>query len=627
MTLALGFDIDGREIVSLDDDQIKNAAEAIFSAGISQVAIIGVFSALDHSGRHEERCGALMSQYAPTLSITCSHRIGGPGFLERENATILNASVLPLANRIIRGFRNAMHQLRLTCSLFLTQNDGTLTDEITAARFPIKTFASGPINSLTGAAFLAGMGTHRSRTTVPSEADKQVLVVDVGGTTTDVCALLPSGFPRQAPKYVKIAGVRTAFSMPEVLSIGLGGGSHIRCESESVVVGPDSVGHRLTVDALAFGGGVLTAFDIFVAAGGAPKDSLRVPEVPSYVVAGARKQISNMLQQVIEEMKVSAAPVVVLLVGGGSIIQMDELDGVECIRPPHHDSANAIGAVIAKAAGEVDLIEILDGKVEDDVIHRAEKEAIMAAIRNGADPDDVRVLELEKIPLQYVTNKATRIRVKAAGRLSITQSAETTAKLQYSQQEISLEKKDRPQQLQRETEDRITYPKMQSLVTPSVGIDISSYHPEVKDSVWYVSPVDLEFISFGTGILGTGGGGPSYLEYLACLKHLRSSSGKMRIISLRAVNDSDLCVSGSWFGAPSVSGERLSAGTEILAAIDGLNKILGHSTFDAIVPIEIGGGNGLSPFPTGVHYDIPIVDGTCAKHVNLPAQPNVAQLI
>lgn len=562
-----------------------------------------------------------MSQHAPTLSVTCSHRIGGPGFLERENATILNASVRPLANQIIRGFRHAMHQLRLTCPLFVTQNDGTLTDETTAALFPIKAFASGPTNSLTGAAFLAGMETGRSRTTtVPSEAEKQVLVVDIGGTTTDVCALLPSGFPRQAPNYVKIAGVRTAFSMPEVASVGLGGGSHIHGDYHSIDVGPDSVGHRLTVDALAFGGDILTATDIFVAAGGVVKDSLRVPKVAPSVLAGARKQISNMLQQVIEEMKVSAAPIIVLLVGGGSIIQMDGLDGVEFIRPPHHDSANAIGAVIAKVAGEVDYIEILDGKIEDDVIRGAEKEAIMTAIKNGADPDDVKVLELERIPLQYVTNKATRIRAKAAGRLLYTQSSETATNILYPQQEFSLEIEDRHQQSHTETENQITSPKLETLVTPSLGIDINSYHPEVKEGVWYVSAVDLEFISFGTGILGTGGGGPSYLEYLACLKHLRSGSGKMRIISLKALKDSDLCVFGSWFGAPSVSGERISAGTEIFAAIDVLNKILGHATFDGIVASEIGGGNGLSPFPTGVHYDIPVIDGTCVRCENFMVQ-------
>ena len=607
LTEIVGFEIDGREILPLDIRQIRKTAEEIFSAGVTQVVLIGVFSALDRSGKHEETCRDLMSQYAPTLSITCSHQIGGLGFLERENAAILNASILPLANRIIGGFRNAMQQLRLDCPLFLTQNDGTLTDDITAVKLPIKTFASGPTNSLTGASFLAGIETDQSQTKDEiSKSESQVLVVDIGGTTTDVCALLPSGFPRQAPSSVKIGGVRTAFSMPDVVSIGLGGGSRIRCDSPTISVGPDSVGHHLTTEAVVFGGDVLTATDIYVASGGIIGNPKRVLDLERSIVAGVRQKITKMLEQVIEEMKVSAASVIALLVGGGSIIQMDTLDGIECIRPPYYDAANAVGAAIAKVAGEVDLIEILDGQKEDEVVAKAKKEALAAAVRKGAEPDDVKVLELEKIPLQYVTNKAIRLRVKAAGKLV---PAKTTTTSTFPHQRFSPETDDTRQQLDAATEEKEISPSSVSLVEPSLETDIFSYRPDVRNGVWYISPVDLEFIAFGTGILGTGGGGSSYLKYLACLKHVREFPGKMRVVSLKSLKRSDLCVSGFHFGAPSVSGERIPAGTEIFAAHDTLNRILGHATFKAIVVGEIGGGNGLSAFPSSVHYDRPVVDG------------------
>jgi DUF917 family protein len=48
---------------------------------------------------------------------------------------------------------------------------------------------------------------------------------------------------------------------------------------------------------------------------------------------------------------------------------------------------------------------------------------------------------------------------------------------------------------------------------------------------------------------------------------------------------------------------------EITTAIDYSVKMSGHSHFEAIVADEIGGGNGLSTFPSSVHYDIPVVDG------------------
>jgi len=344
--------IDGREILPLAPKQIEQSAQDLKKKEITKVALVGVFSPLDHSGIHQERCKALMLEVNPDLDIVCSHSIGGVGLLERENATILNASILSEAKKTINGFKRAMRKLQLSCPLYLTQNDGTLTGADEAAKLPIKTFASGRTNSMTGAAFLAGLDKPHSDT----EAGAQVLVLDISGTTTDVCALLPSGFPRQAPNFVEVGGVRTAFSMPDVLSVGLRGGSRIGVDGDGkVTVGPDSVGHYLTTKALVFGGNLLTSTDIVVASGRGKIGAVKsVTGVPRDVIDGARRRINEILQRVVEDMKVSAAPVTVLLVGGGSIEYMDELEGVtRCIIPPHHDSANAVGAAIAKVAGEV----------------------------------------------------------------------------------------------------------------------------------------------------------------------------------------------------------------------------------------------------------------------------------
>lgn len=76
-------------------------------------------------------------------------------------------------------------------------------------------------------------------------------------TTTDICALLKSGYPRQSAAFVKIAGVRTNFTIPDVHSIAIGGGSIIRNVGRTTV-GPDSVGSRLDIDSIAFGGKTMT---------------------------------------------------------------------------------------------------------------------------------------------------------------------------------------------------------------------------------------------------------------------------------------------------------------------------------------------------------------------------------
>lgn len=189
-------------------------------------------------------------QFLPHTDPTA---VGQLGFLERENATILNTSILKFARSTIRGFKLAMRSLGLTCPLFLTQNDGTIIDADTAEGCPIRTFSSGPTNSMTGAAYLAGLDTANGK--MPNAP---VLVADIGGTTTDVCALLPSGFPRQAGTWVEIGGVRSSFSMPEVVSVALGGGTLVDHTLEKTTVGPESVGHRLRQEALVFGGNTLT---------------------------------------------------------------------------------------------------------------------------------------------------------------------------------------------------------------------------------------------------------------------------------------------------------------------------------------------------------------------------------
>lgn len=106
------------------------------------------------------------------------------GLLERENATILNASLLSYAAQVVAGFVDSVQQLQLACPLFLTSNDGTLMTCDQAVRFPIKTFSSGPTNSMRGANFLASWASGGPR-------KETALVVDVGGTTVSTLTYSP----------------------------------------------------------------------------------------------------------------------------------------------------------------------------------------------------------------------------------------------------------------------------------------------------------------------------------------------------------------------------------------------------------------------------------------------------
>lgn len=606
-----GLEVDGRPIAPLNEAEVRETARQIAVSGVKAVAIVGVFSPLDHDNVFEARCRSILQDEVPELRVTCSQDIGPTGLLERENATILNASILRTGHKVKRGFRRAMQKLDLTCPLYLSQNDGTLIDADAAAEFPIKTFASGPTNSMTGAAFLAGCELHggikpavngvngvksngspEAMTHGHSHVEPQILVVDIGGTTTDVCALLPSGFPRQAPGFVEIAGVRTAFTIPEVVSVGLGGGSKVLVSADStstVTVGPTSVGHNILSEARVFGGPTLTATDIVVAEGKAELgDVSLIKDVPEDVIRDAQAEINKMLAAVVDKMRVSTAPVHAILVGGGAILVPDSIAGVDkCIKPIHQGAANAIGAAIGKVSGEIDIIEILDGNDEAKIVAAARQRAIDLAIAKGAAPEDVKIVEVNKMPLQYMSKATIRLQVRAVGKLAVPDVFDPSTLPSLSNGHAPVVRADDGSDT--EEGEKVTVPNVNQPTTkPALDVDLDAYRPDVRNGTWYVSAVDLDLIATGCNILGTGGGGPTYYELLKGLQTLETyGKDSIRVVSPKSLKDDATISLGSWYGSPSVINERIGSGTEITAAINAVNKIRGIKTINGLLADEM----------------------------------------
>ena len=399
-----GYEFDGRAISEFNPDEVRSAAEDIAAKGIKAVAVSCVFSPVNHD--LEDRTADIVAELVPGVTVTKSNEIGRIGLLERENAAILNACLHSLADRTVAAFERAISDLGITAPLYLTQNDGTLMAADFARTFPVLTIASGPTNSMRGAAFLSGL--------------TDAVVVDIGGTTTDV-GMLTQGFPREASVAVDIGGVRTNFRMPDVSSIGLGGGS--RVDLEQMTIGPTSVGFRLTEQALVFGGDTLTTSDIAVAAGIAELgDSSHVANLDADRVRVAIDRIHEMVETAVDRMKTSAEPVPVVIVGGGSVLVSRSIEGAsEVIKPNHFEAANAVGAAIAQVSGEIDRVYSLAQVSRDQALASAKQEAADRAIEAGADPDSVDIVDVEDVPLAYLPGNATRIRVKAVGDLALAQ--------------------------------------------------------------------------------------------------------------------------------------------------------------------------------------------------------------
>ncbi len=398
-----GYEFDGRPISPIDPDELRRHAADMRANGVRSVAISSVFSPVNHD-LEVQAAEIIGAELGPDVAISLSHEIGRIGLLERENATIINAALRELAVEIVDGLTAAVRRQGIEAPIYLSQNDGTLMDEEYVRLYPVATFASGPTNSMRGAAATSGLAT--------------CAVIDVGGTTADI-GLLINGFPRETANEVKVAGIRTNFRMPDVLSLGIGGGSIVDVETGEV--GPESVGYRLTTEALVFGGSTLTATDIAVAAGRADiGDRSKVAHLDPALVERVLARIAHRVAEAVDRMRTSPEPIPVVAVGGGSILLPDVLPIFGAVhRPDNYAVANAIGASIAQVGGEIDKVYAVEPGKRDETLAAVRAEAVDKAVAAGARPASVSIVDFDEVPIPYLPGNATRIRVKAVGDLDM----------------------------------------------------------------------------------------------------------------------------------------------------------------------------------------------------------------
>jgi N-methylhydantoinase A/oxoprolinase/acetone carboxylase beta subunit len=354
-----GHEVDGRPIVPFHEAAMRQAAREIRASGVRSAAVTAIFSPIDAGD--EERAGAILAEECPGVAV-------------------------------------ALAESGLDAPLYLTQNDGTVTLASQAEAFPVYSFASGPTNSMRGAAFLSRLD--------------DAVVVDVGGTTTDV-GCLRHGFPREANAVVEVGGVRTLFRMPDLLSLGLGGGTLV--EPAPLTIGPRSVGYRLTEEALVFGGTTLTCTDLAVAAGLIELgDPTRVAHVSRALVSDGIRLIHERIAEAVDRTKTDAGDVPVIAVGGGSFLVPPRMPGVsQVVRVAHHPVANAVGAAIAQISGELD--QVFQNMTREAALAEARRLAEERAVRSGARRESLKVVEVEDIPLAYLPGNSLRTRVRVVG--------------------------------------------------------------------------------------------------------------------------------------------------------------------------------------------------------------------
>ncbi|MBK5517917.1 hydantoinase/oxoprolinase family protein [Pseudomonas sp. TH10] len=220
----------GEEVRPLDDDDIRRQLKVLKAQGIEALTVSLMNAYIN--GAHELRVAELAAEIMPEIPVSLSH-IVLPEMQEYERTltTVANASVRPVVGRYIRNLRQQLKELGITAQFALLRSDGGLMSSQAAEEHPASLLMSGPAGGVTGALWVAA-----------NAGLKNILTLDVGGTSTDV-ALIENLEPRLA-RTTDVGHLTVRVSALDVKTIGAGGGSIARVPelTRALRVGPESAG-------------------------------------------------------------------------------------------------------------------------------------------------------------------------------------------------------------------------------------------------------------------------------------------------------------------------------------------------------------------------------------------------
>ena len=368
-----GLDHRGTEVTPLAPEGLARAAARWKEDGVRAVACVGKFS--PRNPAHENAMREVAAR-ACGLPVTCGHALSGQLNFPRRIATAYyNAAVARLHAAFLDAVEGELARAGIRAPVRLLKVDGGAVPAALSRREPVQSILSGPAASVMGVMALA-----------PVEEDECSLLMDMGGTTTDL-AVFVDGSPVVDRDGMLLGGRRTLVRALASLSIGVGGDSLLRPTVDGVQVGPLREG-----PACAFGGTRPTLLDALnaldAATPGSPLSgdaaaSRRALEAlateagrPCEVLA--RQAVEDALRQIGEAAATllrgcNERPVYTLaalkgmrtlrprrvwLVGGPAdrlrqrLAQFLSLP-VDC--PPHADVANAVGAALTLPTATLDV--------------------------------------------------------------------------------------------------------------------------------------------------------------------------------------------------------------------------------------------------------------------------------
>ncbi|MCK8600301.1 hydantoinase/oxoprolinase family protein [Desulfoferrobacter suflitae] len=432
----------GREVQSIDQMEIEAIASRLRSEGIRQVGVVGKFSV--RNPQHEIQIRAMLGDDFD--HVVLGHRLSGNlNFPRRIATTYLNAAVYPLHKKFFDAVKESLEKKGLHIPIYILKADGGTMSLEASLESPGQTILSGPAASVMGSLPFAA-------------EDEETLVLDIGGTTTDMAILLRQ-VPLLDPLGIELGGFKTLIRALKTQSVPVGGDSVVRLLGERITIGPDRQG-----PAMAYGGPAPTPTDALFVLGktsngdvGAARRGLQeladklgvgVEEMAARIFDEACFNILNEAAKMISTINskpvytvhellegYQVRPKEILVLGGPAphfAFRLSRLTDFEVHVVPQWQVANAVGAALAKNTCEVTVFsdtergivlapeENYSESVKRDYSKEAALELAFELLRKkclaeGASQDEMEMEILEEMQFNMVRGFHTtgrNIRVK-----------------------------------------------------------------------------------------------------------------------------------------------------------------------------------------------------------------------
>jgi N-methylhydantoinase A/oxoprolinase/acetone carboxylase beta subunit len=356
----------GKVIKDIDIKEIEKAIRTFKEKNIDCYAVISKFST--RNPHHELRVKSIMEN---DFSFgTMGHTLSGKlNFPRRIYTAYLNSAVHEVFNDFSNNIKKSMEKEGISAPLFILKADGGTTTLSKAGEKPVETILSGPAASFMG--LNAMLGT-----------DKDAILLDIGGTTTDIF-FLADGVPLFEPLGIEIGSFKTLVRAIYSVSIGLGGDSSINILNDEIKIGPKREGRPF-----AYGGPKPTPTDAMIALG-LIKEGDRAKALEAIKTIGdqlnlsaedtARKILNIMgdkIKNKVDELlfEINSLPVytvkellygkklepkLINIIGGPAKILSPILEkkfNIPCYYPKNYQVANAVGAALAKTTTEITML-------------------------------------------------------------------------------------------------------------------------------------------------------------------------------------------------------------------------------------------------------------------------------